>query len=295
MGLVNEAMSKHVTLSYLAGHYDLELQPESAGGVTVTSVTDDVDRVRPGSLLLLPDAQEGDIETAMAKGAYAVVLGGSWREKPPISDIPVLYGDPTGEQIGAMASDMAGSPSTYLAVFAVAGSDADEVHATVIRVADFLHMLGNPVAVISSAESRSLERRLLLHYPIGSLDVQNTLSVSVEDGAAAVVIALDDETLRLGALDSLGVDVLGCVDAGRQGVDTDQMLSRLRDGYGFELSENAQTVGTTAESDELAEQSGIASDPDGQRRLSLAIAMALGVGVRRSTIRGALKVSKELR
>lgn len=295
MGLVNEAMSKHVTLSYLAGHYGFTLDPPSAGGVTVTALTDDVDQVRPGSLLILPHAQAGDVETAMTRGAYAVVLDGRRDDDHQPFGVPVLYGNPTVDEMGAMSADLAGSPSDYLAVFAVAGSDADETQATVVRVAGFLHMLGNPVAVISAAESRSLERHLPLRHPIHAPDVQNTLAICVEDGASAVVISLDDKTLAEGALCSLSVDVLGCVDAGRQGVDTDRLSARLRDRYGFTLSDDAQTVGTTVESDELAEQSGMAPQPDGRRRLSLAISMALGAGVRRSTVRNSLKVSRELR
>ena len=81
-------------------------------------------------------------------------------------------------------------------------------------LADFLHMLGNPVGVISSGNSQSLERYLDLDYPLSILDVQRTMAVCAEDGAAAVILALSDETLKDDALQSVSVDVLGCDDNG---------------------------------------------------------------------------------
>ena len=75
-------------------------------------------------------------------------------------------------------------------------------------------MLGNPVGVISSSDSQSLERFLNLEYPLSAIDVQRTMAVCAEDGAAAVILALDEETLREDALQSVSVDVLACDDNG---------------------------------------------------------------------------------
>ena len=92
----------------------------------------------------------------------------------------------------------------------MAGNDAQAVDQGVRDLADFLHMLGNPVGVISSGNSQSLERYLDLNYPLSILDVQRTMAVCAEDGAAAVILALSEETLKDDALQSVSVDVLGC-------------------------------------------------------------------------------------
>lgn len=54
-------------------------------------------------------------------------------------------------------------------------------------------MLGNPVGVISAGNSQSLERFLDLNYPLSILDVQRTMAVCAEDGAAAVILALSEK------------------------------------------------------------------------------------------------------
>lgn len=177
-------------------------------------------------------------------------------------------------------------------MFAICGEDGDEVEANVIRLADFLHMLGNPVGVISASGSSSLERRLDLRHPIGVLDVQHTLAVCGEDGAAAAVVALNERTLRPDALQSVGVDVLGCVDE-----EKPQSLAALRQAqrYGFAAPKQLKVTTRTEESDALASQSALGQRDASERRLSLAIAMTLAAGVRRGNIKSALRVSQELR
>ncbi len=296
MGTVNESLPGRVTLGALVKDYGFELDPPSAGEVTITSITDNVSSARPGSLFIARDpADRSELELAQSRGAYAIMLPASLASSGTVEcDVPVVYASPTPQQLGAMASGIAGNPSSTMAVFAVGGSDADEVRASVLRVADFLHMLGNPVSVISSSGSRSLERQLPLNHPIGVLDVENVLAVCAEDGATAVIIALEDSTLRPDSLQKVEVDVLATVDP-VEGPDEgrtrrDSLISR----YGFELADDAPLVTVSPESDELAVQSGLSLGPGGKRRLSLAIAMALAAGVRRGNIRGALKVSREL-
>lgn len=57
----------------------------------------------------------------------------------------------------------------------MAGSNTQTVEQGVRDLADFLHMLGNPVGVISAGNSQSLERFLDLNYPLSILDVQRTM------------------------------------------------------------------------------------------------------------------------
>lgn len=88
-------------------------------------------------------------------------------------------------------------------------------------------MLGNPVGVISAGNSQSLERFLDLNYPLSILDVQRTMAVCAEDGAAAVILALSEETLNDDALQSVNVDVLGCDDKGLSEAEIVKSVARF--------------------------------------------------------------------
>ena len=216
MSAVSESMNRRMTLGLLASRYGFDLDPTFATEVTITSIADDIDSVRPGSLFM-PSApvDEQQLRQAQALGAYGAVVPHALRGQTEGIQIPVIYAEPTSQQLGWLASELAGSPSDSLAVFAVAGNDAQAVDQGVRDLADFLHMLGNPVGVISSGNSQSLERYLDLNYPLSILDVQRTMAVCAEDGAAAVILALSEETLKDDALQSVSVDVLGCDDNGR--------------------------------------------------------------------------------
>lgn len=63
-----------------------------------------------------------------------------------------------------------------MAVFAVTGADEQAVDAGVSQLSEFLHMLGNPVAVITASGSTSMTRTMNLNYPLGILDMQRALS-----------------------------------------------------------------------------------------------------------------------
>ena len=88
--------------------------------VTITSIADDIDSVRPGSLFM-PSApvDEQQLRQAQALGAYGAVVPHALRGKTEGIQIPVIYAEPTAQQLGRLASEMAGSPSDSLAVFAV--------------------------------------------------------------------------------------------------------------------------------------------------------------------------------
>ena len=229
MSAVSESMNRRMTLGLLASRYGFDLDPTFATEVTITSIADDIDSVRPGALFM-PSMQvdEQQLRQVQALGAYGAVVPHALRGKTDGVQIPLIYAEPTAQQLGKLASEMAGSPSDSLAVFAVAGNDAQAVDQGVRDLADFLHMLGNPVGVISSGNSQSLERYLDLNYPLSILDVQRTMAVCAEDGAAAVILALSEETLKDDALQSVSVDVLGCGD---NGLGEAEMYRRKADPY----------------------------------------------------------------
>ena len=315
MSAVSEAVARRMTLGYLADTYGLELDPDFASGVTVTSIADDVDSVAPGSLYV--PAQSVDVkrlEEARARGAYAALVPPSMKHEDGPAQMPLLRARLTSRQLGDIASDIAGTPSNALAIFVVGSDDPKRSERYASCVADFLHMLGNPVGVVKSSGSTSLERELDLTYPLSILDVQQTLSVCAEDGAAAMVFALNDRTLKSDALTSVNVDVIGLDSArdlrqptpsgtgedsrageggeaaspsgqwasgeepaGSAGDARDDLAQarQLGAGFGFEVDEQTHVARADAQSDLLAAQAPFASDRDSIRELSLAIAMVM--------------------
>lgn len=307
MNVVDEYSRVRVTLGFAAKNYGFEVVPAFASEVTVTSIAHDVRQVHPGCLFVpLGHVDRRQLEAARDAGAYAALVPPEFRNEAVDLGIPLLVSSANPVALGKLACDINFDPSSCIATFAVAGDDDDEIHANVLRLADFLHMLGNPVGVISDAGSSSLQRELSLEYPLNIADVQHTLSVCAEDGAAAVVIALNSETLSKNALQSVNIDVLG---AEKSQVDDDSKSTNnatttatnnisfysLRQRYGFSSRDHSYCVTRSTESDELAQLADEIGGQNIKRHLSLAIAMVLAAGVRRGTIKSALRVSHELR
>ena len=71
-----------------------------------------------------------------------------------------------------------------------------------------------------------------------------------EDGAAAVILALSEETLNDGALQSVNVDVLGCDDKGLSEAEIVKSVAR----FGCTVGKQTHIAGRTQESDALAAQ-----------------------------------------
>lgn len=295
MSAVSESGSRRMTLGDLVERHGFELDPPFATGVTVTCLADDVQSVRPGALYIATDAVSAeDLEQVRRLGAYGALVPRAMRGRVADPGMPLLYADPTEHQLGVIADRMAGSPSAALAVFAVDGTDPASVHDDVRELADFLHMLGNPVGVVCAKDSQSLDRYLDLEYPLGILDMQRTLAVCAEDGAAAMIIAMDAGTLRDDALRSVTVDVVGVGGPPGDEAMREHAL-RACERCGCDLADKGKVVGRTAESDMLAAQAAYTYDRGSNDSLSLAISMTMAAGVRKANIRSALRVSRELR
>lgn len=293
MSFVSETIAQRITLEDIATRYGFLLDPSFCGEVTVASIATDMDSIQPGCLFVPGERIEiANISHAAANGAYAIVLPRSMRPSIHDAPVPVLYGEPTPAQLGMLASQIAGAPSQTLAVFSVYGEDSAFAQRTVVVLAQFLHMLGNPVGTICQSDSTSLERFLDMSYPIDVLTCERVLSVCLEDGAAAVIIALDEQTLQANSLQSIAMDVLG-VETERVTHEYEDIAHMCETQYGFELGKTSRVVTRNEESDMLARQSGYM--PGSERELSLAIAMVLAAGVKKSSIKSSLRMSKELR
>lgn len=393
MNAVDEFSRTRVTLGFAAQQYGFEVIPSFASGITITSLACDVRNVKPGCLFIPANrVDKRQLEAARDAGAYAAMVTPEFRSEAMSVGIPLLVSSNNPVTLGKLACDVNNDPSSFIATFAVAGDDDYEVYANVIRLADFLHMLGNPIGVISAAGSNSLQRELDLEYPLGIVDIQHNLSVCVEDGAAAVVIALNSATLKKDALQSVNIDVLGVesnnalamagsldlyksdsssqaiehsggdlaydssfanskdksqasgtleakskVDASSEGsqdsreskskessesliysnkkddskidykndskIDESSIKSarpvmsfyNLQQRYGFISHERSYCVMRSRESDELAALADQIGGKSVSKHLSLSIAMVLAAGVRRGTIKSALRVSHELK
>lgn len=396
MNAVDEFSRTRVTLGFAAQQYGFEVIPSFASGITITSLACDVRNVKPGCLFIPANrVDKRQLEAARDAGAYAAMVTPEFRSEAMSVGIPLLVSSNNPVTLGKLACDVNNDPSSFIATFAVAGDDDDEVYANVIRLADFLHMLGNPIGVISAAGSNSLQRELDLEYPLGIVDIQHNLSVCVEDGAAAVVIALNSATLKKDALQSVNIDVLGVesnnalamagsldlyksdsssqaiersggdlvydsslanskdksqasgaleakskVDANSEDsqdlqdsheskskessesliysnkkddskidykndskIDKSSIKSarpvmsfyNLQQRYGFISHERSYCVMRSRESDELAALADQIGGKSVSKHLSLSIAMVLAAGVRRGTIKSALRVSHELK
>ena len=288
MSAVSESMNRRMTLGLLASRYGFDLDPTSAAEVTITSIADDVESVRPGALFVpSADVDVHQLSQAQEQGAYGAIVPHALRGQTDDIQIPLIYAEPTMGQLGKLVSDMAGNPSD---VFAITGKNREIVESEVRNLADFLHMLGNPVGVISSSDSQSLERFLNLEYPLSAIDVQRTMAVCAEDGAAAVILALDEETLREDALQSVSVDVLACDDNGLSDAEVAKLVAK----FGCAVGKQTRIAGRTQESDLLAAQAATAYGQTDSRSLSLSIAMVLAAGVRKANIKSALRVSRDL-
>ena len=71
MSAVSESMNRRMTLGLLASRYGFDLDPTFATEVTITSIADDIDSVRPGSLFIPSapvDVQQ--LRQAQTLGAY---------------------------------------------------------------------------------------------------------------------------------------------------------------------------------------------------------------------------------
>ena len=180
------------------------------------------------------------------------------------AQMPLLRARLTSRQLGDIASDIAGTPSNALAIFVVGSDDPKRSERYASCVADFLHMLGNPVGVVKSSGSTSLERELDLTYPLSILDVQQTLSVCAEDGAAAMVFALNDRTLKSDALTSVNVDVIG-LDSARD-LRQPTPSGTGEDSRAGEGGEAASPSGQWASGEEPAGSAGDARDDLAQAR-----------------------------
>ena len=389
MNAVDEFSRTRVTLGFAAQQYGFEVIPSFASGITITSLACDVRNVKPGCLFIPANrVDKRQLEAARDAGAYAAMVTPEFRSEAMSVGIPLLVSSNNPVTLGKLACDVNNDPSSFIATFAIAGDDDDEVYANVIRLADFLHMLGNPIGVISAAGSNSLQRELDLEYPLGIVDIQHNLSVCVEDGAAAVVIALNSATLKKDALQSVNIDVLGVEsnnalamagsldlyksDSSLQAIEHsggdlayDSSLANSKDKsqasgaleakskvnansedsqdsyeskskessesliysnrkddskidskidessiksarplmsfynlqqrYGFISHERSYCVMRSRESDELAALADQIGGKSVSKHLSLSIAMVLAAGVRRGTIKSALRVSHELK
>lgn len=114
MSAVSESMNRRMTLGLLASRYGFDLDPAFATEVTVTSIADDIDSVRPGALFM-PSMQvdEQQLRQVQALGAYGAVVPHALRGKTDGVQIPLIYAEPTEQQLGKLGQRDGGQPIRF--------------------------------------------------------------------------------------------------------------------------------------------------------------------------------------
>lgn len=229
MGFLAEATSVHYRVEDLVLRFGAKAFFPYGQDVTITFLTDDIDAVCPGALYLgwgdSSSRQEDlyrQIRQAQDKGAYSILFPSvlshlaTKDELAAVASVPILFGDLNQHDLGHLAFIMAGQPTDFLATFGLTGPQATYASD---YLAQLLHLLGNPIGVIDSRKSFSLERELDCSYPLGPIDTQMILSQMLEDGVNTVILTMDEETFAPGALSQVSLDVCGRT----QSVDLDQI------------------------------------------------------------------------
>ncbi|MFR0558036.1 UDP-N-acetylmuramyl peptide synthase [Pseudoscardovia radai] len=294
MGSLSESTTERTTIGDLNKRFGIDIGTGQAAPVTITSLADDLQSVTPGALFIVGrgvHVSDELITAAADRGAYAVLLPTSMRSRFGSSDpdIPLLFGDLSSEDLSSLAAQMAGYPANQLAIFAVCGNGSA---GAAEALADLLHVLGNPVGLISNGNSYSLERDLVFSYPIGGLQVESMLFGAMEDGATSVVIDASDDTLLPGSLAGVSIDVCGLTNlmGGESGRTTHALMVSSLERYSPQISENTHATGRTSDSDEIAHEN---LPGTGERDLSMGIAMVMQAGIRKNGIRNALRVVRD--
>lgn len=115
MSAVSESMNRRMTLGLLASRYGFDLDPTSAAEVTITSIADNVESVRPGALFVpSADVDVHQLSQAQEQGAYGAIVPHALRGQTDDIQIPLIYAEPTMGQLGKLVSDMAGNPSDVI-------------------------------------------------------------------------------------------------------------------------------------------------------------------------------------
>lgn len=214
MSFLTGNISGHYTLEDLMHQFKVTSTFPYGRDITITSLTDDTPAASPGGLYL--GHGDGDIpaeiRNAQAQGAYCILFPSSvskvisQKELQSAATVPVLFGDLNQFDLGRLAYMLAGQPTDTLATFGVVGSQATYASDS---LAQLLHLLGNPIGVIDSRRSFSLERELTCTYPLNPIDTEMILSQMLEDGVNTVVLTINDRTFKRGALSQVGLDVCG--------------------------------------------------------------------------------------
>lgn len=317
MAILSNDRNHHLTIDYLQRTFNAITTEPFTSSVTFTSVATSLKNVSPGSLFAPLDPQEHNetvYRQAMFRGAYGILLENthhfatrSDQNQPQYPQhhigIPVILMRDVAKNIGLICSFLEQDPSLKVAMFICFGIEVKDVAE---KLASLLHMLGNPVGLISqSGQSYSVNRHLNLSFPLDSSALQETESIIAEDGAAALVIAANDKTLLPWALSGTQVDI--CCGY-RALLDTDQPVEKSHfqssvisvqshSLFGAVFDNETRIIGDHSPYDVL-----VGSDifnylidviPLGDAATRIAISMVLAAGITPESIKKAVSVSQE--
>ncbi|WP_418969801.1 hypothetical protein [Alloscardovia omnicolens] len=318
MSSVSESITEHITIGDIRRRYGISAVGLRQDGVTLTSVADALEDITPGALYISSTAQYDPriVHAAAKRGAYAIVFmvaeSADNQVVPVETEIPVLFAQLNNGERARIAADMAGDPSAALAVFAVQGDREGQV---IEQLYDILHYLGNPMGVIDARGGMSLDRELSISTPFSPLDIQRMLFVMAEDGATSVIIHVDDAVLESLALTSVSIDVytntiheafnvpeieprrsfLNRKSVEDNGEELKKLAQQNLHTFGAQIREATRCVETTDDARALVREVLGESTAASHHEIATAVTMILAAGVKRNSIKSALRLAREMK
>ncbi len=191
----------HATLAELAEAADLELLSGDADA-TVTSLTADSRKVRPGTLFVATEGLTVDgheyIPQAIAAGAVAVLAKADYDYAGTLpTGVAWLTSGDTNAALGGVAARFYDDPSQELALVGVTGTNGKTTVVTLL--CDAFTALGYRCGLIGTVEVRiAEERRRATHTTPDAVAVQGMLREMAEAGCEYVFMEVSSHALVQG-------------------------------------------------------------------------------------------------
>jgi UDP-N-acetylmuramoyl-L-alanyl-D-glutamate--2,6-diaminopimelate ligase len=189
--------------------------------LTVTGVTSGTTFVRPGDLFAgLPGSKAHGASYALRAieaGAIAVLTDGDGRAFVP-DGVPVLLVDDVRMQLGAISSQIYGSPSSKLTVLGVTGTSGKTT--TTFLMEAGLRAAGRVPGLIGTVGIHIGDTELKTAFTTPEApELQALLAVMVEAGVTDVAMEVSSHALSLGRVNGVAFDVGGFTNLSEDHLD----------------------------------------------------------------------------
>src|SRR4051794_1714299 len=175
--------------------------PPAEGEASVSGITHDSRRVRPGDLYAaLPGAQAHGADfsaQAAAGGAAAILTDSEGREAAAATGLPVLVTDNVRDLLGEAAAQVYGEPAESLLLIGVTGTSGKTTTAYLLESG--LRAAGLTTGVIGTVETRIGDERLASSLTTPeSTDLHAIFAAARERGVGAIAMEVSSHALEQG-------------------------------------------------------------------------------------------------